>query len=106
MSRRILVRPRAQQDLDEHFAFIAHDSPDAALPFLDAVRAAFEQLATWPELGGKWEFRNLRLVGIRVSLVRGFENHLVFYAPTEQDIEIIRVLHGARDIDAAFEYDR
>ena len=32
--------------------------------------------------------------------VQGFEKHLVFYRPTEAGIEIVRVLHAARDIAA------
>ena len=35
-----------------------------------------------------------------VSTVPGFENHLIFYRVTEEAIEVFRVLHGARDIEA------
>jgi toxin ParE1/3/4 len=27
----------------------------------------------------------------------GFRNHLIFYRPIDDGIEIVRVLHGARD---------
>lgn len=30
--------------------------------------------------------------------VTGFENYLVYYRPLRDGIEIIRILHGARDI--------
>jgi plasmid stabilization system protein ParE len=33
----------------------------------------------------------------------GFENHLVFYRPFKDSIEVIRVIHGARDIEKLFE---
>jgi len=41
--------------------------------------------------------------GSRVFPVRGFGKHLVFYRPVEDGIEILRVIHGARDIEALFE---
>jgi toxin ParE1/3/4 len=33
-------------------------------------------------------------------LVKDFENYLVFYRSTDVGIEVLRVLHGARDVDA------
>ena len=38
MTKRIVITPRASQDIDEHFAYIAQNNPDAALQFFDAVR--------------------------------------------------------------------
>jgi len=35
--------------------------------------------------------------------IKRFPNHLAFYRCVENGIEIIRVLHGARDIEALFE---
>jgi toxin ParE1/3/4 len=35
--------------------------------------------------------------------VRGFENYVIFYRTVEQGVEIVRVLHAARDIAAIFE---
>jgi plasmid stabilization system protein ParE len=32
-----------------------------------------------------------------------FENFLIFYQSTDEEILIVRVLHGARDIAALFE---
>ena len=37
--------------------------------------------------------------------IKGFENHLIFYRPSEDGVDIIRVLHGARDIEKVFEED-
>jgi toxin ParE1/3/4 len=43
-----------------------------------------------------------RLEGIRRSPVNGFEKYLVFYLPHVHGIDVIRILHGARDIDSLF----
>lgn len=103
MGQKVLVDPRADRDLDEQFQHIAGNNRDAALRFLTSARETFEQIATSPELGSIWGFRNPRLAEVRVWRVRGFKNHLIFYRAIEGGIEIIRVLHGARDIAGLFE---
>lgn len=45
MTRRIVIAPRASQDIDEQFAYIAQDNFDAALRFFDSTRLTFSQLA-------------------------------------------------------------
>ncbi len=35
--------------------------------------------------------------------IRGFENFSIFYFPIEDGIEVVRVLHGAREIERLFE---
>jgi toxin ParE1/3/4 len=41
-----------------------------------------------------------RLIEVRKRSVIGFRNYLVFYRVDSGRVEIIRVLHGARDISA------
>jgi toxin ParE1/3/4 len=98
MTPRIVRRAEARQDLVEHFVFIGQDSVDAADRFLAAAESAFEQLAQMPGMGSPREFRNPHLAGIRQWRIAGFEKYLIFYRPLEGGIEILRVLHGARDI--------
>jgi toxin ParE1/3/4 len=31
-----------------------------------------------------------------------FGRYLIFYAPVDEGIDVVRVLHSARDVDAAF----
>jgi toxin ParE1/3/4 len=100
MTRSVSRRPRATRDLDETASFIAQDSPDAAFRFLEAAERAFGQLAGTPGLGGVWETDDPRLAGLRVWPIPGFEKYLVFYRPADDGIEVIRVLHGSRDIDS------
>jgi toxin ParE1/3/4 len=87
-------------DLDELATYIQRDSPQAALRFLQSAQETFELLARMPELGGVFQVTNPRLSGIRVWQVKGFENILVFYRPQGRVVEIVRVLHGARDLTA------
>lgn len=56
------------------------------------------RLAGTPEIGRLREFRNPRLVGLRSWPVPGFEKHLILYRAEEGFVEIVRVLHSARDL--------
>jgi len=105
MGASITIRPQARVDLAEIADFIAHDSLEAAERFLDATKAAFALLAEMPEMGTRCRFNNADASDIRLWSIRGFENHLVFYRPTSSGIEIVRVLHGSRDILALFADD-
>ena len=78
-------------------------SLETALRFYDAAAATFENLARMPGMGERRESSNPRLAGLRVWRIEGFANHLIFYRPVEGGIEIVRVLHGARDIDSVLE---
>src|SRR5437870_906365 len=103
MNFQIIKRPKAKKDLDDLAFYIAQDSPKAGFRFLTAAEKAFEKLARMPHLGGIWENPNPDLGGIRVWPIRGFEKYLVFYRPVGEGIEIIRVLHGSREIERALE---
>ncbi|MTJ09490.1 MULTISPECIES: type II toxin-antitoxin system RelE/ParE family toxin [unclassified Anabaena] len=98
MTRRIVIRPKASLDLDEQFAYIAENNFNAALSFFDATRQTFSQLAQLPGIGGIYNAKNPRLVGLRKWGVRGFEKHLIFYLEGDEYIEIVRLIHAARDI--------
>lgn len=100
MKRRVHKSPQALDDLAEQGAFIGHDSLDAEIRFYDAAEAAFDRLAEMSLIGARVESGTATLTGLRRWRVPGFENHLIFYRVTEEAIEVIRVLHGARDIEA------
>jgi toxin ParE1/3/4 len=103
-SRRILRRPRAKADLAEHYSFIARDKVAPAERFLREAETAFELLARMPTVGTAWESADPRLAGVRVyPLPRGFRNYLVFYRPLADGVEILTVLHGARDLRLALD---
>jgi toxin ParE1/3/4 len=70
---------------------------------LAAADTTFQRLAAMPELGEGQEFGRKGLAGLRVWQVQGFENHLIFCRPVERGIEVLRVLHAARDVAAVFD---
>jgi toxin ParE1/3/4 len=78
-------------------------SIEMARKFLRAMEAAYETLAEMPRIGSEREYRNPELKGLRMWPVPRFPNHLIFYIVSESKVEIIRVLHGARDIPTILE---
>lgn len=101
----IRKHPIVIQDLIEQATFIAADNLEAAEQFLVAAEATFQQLGQLPGIGRLSIFSNPLLQGIRQYPIKGFKNHLVFYRDQGSDVEILRVLHGARDLEATLEGD-
>ena len=99
----ITRRPAVIEDLINLSYYIAQDDLAAADRFLDACGETFRELEEMPRLGRVREFHNATLQVIRMWFVKGFKHHLIFYRITETGIEIIRVLHAARDLDSIFE---
>jgi toxin ParE1/3/4 len=87
---------QAQRDLDEIWLFIAEDNPDAADRFHDLLLSKFLTLAGQPSIGRSRRELQPNMYGFPVG------NYVIFYRETSQHIEIIRVLHGARDIENLF----
>jgi toxin ParE1/3/4 len=102
MSHRIERRPEVHRDLVGQAEYISRDNLGAALRFIDAAEATFEFLAANREVGERCRFSDPRLEEVRVWPVEGFRNHLVYFRPIDDGVQIVRVLHGARDVEALF----
>ncbi|MBI4480458.1 MAG: type II toxin-antitoxin system RelE/ParE family toxin [Acidobacteria bacterium] len=100
MKRQIVLRPAAGCDLDREADYIAqHQDLDTALRFYQAAEETFRLIATQPQMGRRRDFGNPQLKGVRVCLMKEFDRHLVFYRPRKGGIEVLRIIHGARDIE-------
>lgn len=93
----------AESDLTEHILHLLGERPSAAVRFVDAIDRAFKRLARTPEVGARREFANPKLEGVRMWPVPGFKNYLVFYRVTLERVEVLRILHGARDVAGILE---
>lgn len=103
MRPRVIKRPPAKRDLLEQASYLAQDKLNAAARFLSAAEEAFRLLARMPAMGSRRNFANPRLAGLRLWRVPGFEMHLIFYRPIPGGIEVLRVLHGSRDVQSILE---
>jgi len=93
---RIIRAPAAKADAVEIWKYIAADDVHAADRLLGRFDRLFGTLATQPELGKPVDelAPNLRFMPLG--------SYLIFYRPAEGGVEIVRLLHGARDITAEF----
>ena len=102
MTRRATKTPRARRDLAEIAANIGFENPPAADQFLDAARDAFVKLVDFPLMGARRDTITPRYPKLRSWPIKNFENYLIFYTPTTRGIRVLRVLHGARNLEAVF----
>jgi toxin ParE1/3/4 len=99
MIGRYSVLPAADRDLDDYAGYLStHASLETALRFYDAASSTFGKLADTPGIGERWPTTHPRLAGLRVSRIEGFEKYLVFYRPVDDGIEVVRIIHAARDL--------
>lgn len=89
---RVLRTDETLADLRHIASFIAQDNPAAASDWLDEMERLFSILATQPRIGKR--MRTKRLGTIR-QFSRG--SYVVYFRPLSDGLEILRVLHGARD---------
>jgi toxin ParE1/3/4 len=94
---RVTRRPLAALDILDIWDYIAEDSVAAADQWLDKLDEKFNLIATQPLMG---RAREELAAGLRSF---PFGRYVIFYVPFENGIDVVRVLHGARDIDAVFE---
>jgi toxin ParE1/3/4 len=92
---RLKIRPKARHDLAYAAAWIKLDNPQASMAFRAAAERELELLRAHPFLGRR---RHFRTPGLRSWRISGFENYLIFYRSTDLGLEVVRVLHGAQDL--------
>lgn len=94
---RVTRRPQAVEDVLEIWDHIAEDSLTAADRWVDVLDEKLQLWATQPLMG---RARDDLMDGLRSFL---YGRYVVFYSPLPDGLDVVRVLHGARDIDAMFE---
>lgn len=99
-----LVRVRftsvAVADIGELGAWIRRDSESAGDRFEAAVRSTANGLLAFPNAGARLGFGIGAIHDSRWVRVTGFANHLIVYRVDGESIEIVRVLHGSRDMQS------
>ncbi len=87
------ISDKAETDLDEIWAYIAKDNQEAADRMVDAVLVSSRLHVRFPGMGQNRGELGLNLRSFVVS------PYVIFYRPHGDTIEVLRVLHTARDID-------
>ena len=103
MTDPLTVRSRARLDLLEQFVYLGEQAGvEVAERYFAAVDQTCAFLLKQPRSGTLYDSGVARLNGIRRFRVRRFEHYLIFYLPRPGGIDVIRVLHTARDVDNIF----
>ena len=84
----------ALDDLAAIREYIARDSEQYAVQFVGRIIDAVEKLSSFPEMGRKVP-ESRRRDRVRELL---FQNYRIIYRLASERIQIIAVLHGARDL--------
>jgi toxin ParE1/3/4 len=90
----VITSPEARADLLEIWLYIATENPDAADRVLSTINDKAQALLANPEMGRRRE----ELAYSLRSTPSG--SYLIFYRISDSNIEIVRVLHSARDIES------
>ena len=90
--RRLFRTRRARQDLIEIRDHVAADNPAAADALLDRIDDACSRLNEHPRLGPA---RDDIRPGLRYLIVG---DYVVLYRLLDDGVEIVRVVHGRRDL--------
>jgi len=99
--RRLAQRRAAENDVFEQLTYLATESPAVAHRYAMALEHAYECIRNMPEIGFVRSYRAGDLRAVRVWPVPGFRRYLIFYRVMPALVEIVRVLHSARDVPRA-----
>ncbi len=98
---KIVKLPQALIDLVETAEYLAEDDFEVAERFFDAFESTLEFIKNTPKIGAVKRYRDGTT--IRIWFIRGFEKNLIFYAESDEEIVILRIVHSARDYNRFLE---
>ena len=95
------LTPRALNDLDDIWNYIAQDNVVAANRVESAILSACSSLARHPMMGSKRS--DITPLPIRFWAVTRFPNFIVVYRSGAKPLQVVAILHGKRDIGTLLE---
>jgi toxin ParE1/3/4 len=90
----VVITDAAENDFEAIADWIANDNPERALTFVRELRRRCERLADAPRgyaLVPRYEHTGVRR--------RPYRDYLIFYRIGDGKIEVLHVLHGAREYE-------
>jgi|SRR5262249_523660 len=95
--RSVRIAALAEDDLQSIWEYIAQYNSESASKLIRELVSTFGMLRDSPHAG---RAQPTLAKDLRSFVVRGY---FIFYRPFDDRIEILRVLHGSRDIETIFE---
>jgi toxin ParE1/3/4 len=100
----VLKREAARRDLVAQWVWYAENAGiEVADRFLRATDDTLRLLSNQPESGSAVFAQRPELQGMRRFPVSdGFEKMLLFYFPLQDGVDLVRAIHGGRDLEQLF----
>lgn len=97
MNRGYTIAPAAERDVQEIYTFIAHRSVRSADRVLSKLLDQFDLISRMPGIG----HTRVELGDADLRVIAVYK-YLVIYEAKPLPVRIVRVIHGAMDLEAAF----
>lgn len=99
MTVEVVWRPRARDDLLDLYVFIASENPEAADRLFERIQSKAHLLGVQPRIGPRRpDIRASVRILIEGSYLILYETHPDTDAGPVEVVEIVRVVHGRRDL--------
>ncbi len=99
MSASFQLTPQAIEDLDGVWWFIAEDSIEAANRVEAEIITTCHRLAAYPLIGHKRP--DISPLPVLFWTVPRYPNYIIVYRPQSKPLQVIAILHGRQDLNAA-----
>ena len=100
IAKSVVLRERARRDIDGAVAnYLTEAGSAVAQAFIDAVEDALRRIGERPGAGSSRFAHELDIPELRF-LAAGKFPYLVFYVEKDAEVDVWRILHGARDVPA------
>ena len=97
---RLVLSDAAVADIVEQAQWYSAQSGNAlARRWERAVTSAILRVVSRPTTGAPCTFQSSELRNVRRTAIRGFPKHLMFYRSDSGEVFVLRVVHGARDLE-------
>jgi toxin ParE1/3/4 len=101
--RRLVFSDAAIADiLEQGEWYAAQSSERLAQRWERAVTSALSLTLSRPAAGAPCSFSASELQDVRRTGISGFPKHLIFYRFDDEEVFVIRAVHGARDLERLF----
>lgn len=94
--KQVIVAPEAEADLDGISDYISLDNPERAESFVGEIMRRFSMIGERPR---SFPMRDDLMQDMRSAV---HAKYIILFVEYESHVRIIRVLHGARDLDEIF----
>ncbi|HLO84099.1 MAG TPA: type II toxin-antitoxin system RelE/ParE family toxin [Nostocaceae cyanobacterium] len=86
----------AIQDINEICDYLSNFNLDAANKFLNSIEQKCQNLAKFPNMGRSYAELSPELRGVTLN------DYIIFYRLISNEVEIIRVVNGYRNLESLF----